>query len=280
MNRPYSVWTDRVESRVTWKQAQGWNRPAIRARLTWRAMAALEHKVIRRAALGLFHGRETFEAYSPICRHSELVHNIHVSREDHLAPELLARKAASVANGPLRIIYTGRADAMKGPFDWIEVLARLAREGVAFQASWLGDGPLLSAMRERVDAAGLAEHVHLPGFVSDRSEVLKALRDAQVMLFCHQTPESPRCLIEALISGTSIVGYDSPYPRDLISGHSGGVLLPLGDITALTHTLTSLARTRADLADLITRAARDGAPFYDAGVFQHRSLLIRRYLSD
>ena len=60
-------------------------------------------------------------------------------------------------------------------------------------------------------------------------------------MFCHKTPESPRNLIEALVSGAPIVGYDSPFPRDLIAAHGGGVLTPLNDVNALVDSLASLA---------------------------------------
>ena len=51
----------------------------------------------------------------------------------------------------------------------------------------------------RVERAFLWQ-VALPGFIRDRSAILKVLREAQVFVFCHKTPESPRNLIEALVS--------------------------------------------------------------------------------
>ena len=39
-------------------------------------MAMLERAVIRRATLGLFHGRETYDAYAPHCRAPHVVHDI------------------------------------------------------------------------------------------------------------------------------------------------------------------------------------------------------------
>lgn len=42
--------------------------------------------------------------------------------------------------------------------------------------------------------------------------------------------------------------------------------------------MIGLGRDRTRLADLIERAAQDGAPFDDVSVFRHRSELIRAYL--
>lgn len=281
MGRPHAVWTDRVESEVVRRSAttaSHW-RARLRARLTWRAMARLERRVLGRATVGLFHGRETFDHYAPHVRAAEMVHDIHLTRADHISPADLARKQAEAEGGPLRILYAGRIDAMKGPLDWVAALERLQAMGVEFTARWLGDGPERIAMQGRITAAGLQDRVVLPGMIADRVAVFAELRAAQVLMFCHKTPESPRILIESLVSGTPILGYEGAFARDLVAGHGGGRLVPLGDVAALTDSLTALARDRGALAGLIGAAAQDGAPFEDAEVFRHRSELIRHYLT-
>ena len=207
------------------------------------------------------------------------MHDIHVKANDHIPPAALAAKVAAAAAGPLRIAYVGRADTMKGPFDWIEVLEKLDAAKVDFRAVWLGDGEHRAAMRQRVERGSLRGRVEMPGFAADRQAVLSALREAQVFLFCHKTPESPRCLIEALVSACPIVGYEGAFARDLVAGHGGGQLVARNDVPALAAALTGLAADRARLGELIAKAAADGAPYTDTAVFRHRSELIRRYLA-
>ena len=279
MGRPFAVWTDRVESEVTRLSSdKGHWRQRLRKRLTHRPMWRLERAVIRRATLGLFHGRETFETYAPFCREPHIVHDILLSKQDHIPAEALAAKIDGAADGPLRIVYTGRADAMKGPMDWLEVLEALEARGVEFVATWLGDGEMRAEMQARVQAAGLSEKVSLPGFVSDRQKVLAALREAHVFLFCHKTPESPRCLIEALFSGCPIIGYDGAYARDLVSHNSGGEFVPIGDVAGLAACLRRLDADRGALSGLIAAAYADGSGFDDESVFRHRSEVIKAYL--
>lgn len=294
MQRPFAVWTDRVESEVMRQQLeQGSNRAQagddngidhgtwrsqLRARLYHRPMARLEQMVIRRAHLGLFHGAETFETYRGFCRNPQLVHDIHISSRDHIDESSLAAKAASVAKGPLRLVYAGRAEAMKGPIDWTTVLERLKVMGVDFEATWLGAGAALPQMRARIARAGLADRVHFAGFVEDQSEVLKQLRAAHLFLFCHKTPESPRCLIEALTCGTPILGYGGAYARDLIANHGGGMLVRRGDTGALAQQVACLDADRTRLAAMIRKAHADGAPFTDVSVFAHRSEILKQHL--
>ena len=277
---PFYVWTDRVESEVVRRSIRSetrWRRRLL-ARLTHRPMAWLEHYLIRRAALGLFHGQETFEAFAPYCRNPQVVHDIHIHKKDHIPSALLREKLEHAGEGPLRICYLGRADPMKGPQDWLDVLEAAAKAGVPFEAVWLGEGSELAAMRARVTSGPLADRVRLPGFLRDRQAIIDVLRRSHLMLFCHKTPESPRCLIEALISGTPIVGYESAFPRELIESHGGGLLFPRDDVAALSRGVIVLANDRAVLADMIARAAQDGAQFDDETVFRHRSELIRTHL--
>jgi colanic acid/amylovoran biosynthesis glycosyltransferase len=281
MNRLFAVWTDRVESRVERVEAREgktWRR-RLRAAVTHRPMAALERFIIGRATVGLFHGSETFAAYAPLARAAELVHDIHLSARDHITQEQLQDKCGRARSGPLRLCYLGRADTMKGPTDWLEVMLGLKKRQVDFRAQWLGDGEHLESMRQKTASLGLQDHVEWPGFVRDRQLIRDTLRDAQLFVFCHKTPESPRNLIEALTSGTPIVGYDGAFPRSLIEEHGGGLLCSMGDTEALCSVVTELAGDRARLASLMRNAALDGSPFSDEQVFDERCRLIRQHLS-
>lgn len=281
MGRPFAVWTDRIESQVirVMPKDASWRR-RLRVWLTHRPMAWLERRVVRRAALGLFHGRETYEHYAPYSGNPHLVHNIHIGVKDHISPDRLTAKLAEVrAGAPLRVLYVGRAEMMKGPLDWLAALDGLRQRGVDFQAEWIGDGAMMPEMRLRIEALGLAGRVELRGFVSDRARVIEAYRAAHVFLFCHLTPESPRCLIEALISGTPLIGYEGGFAQDLIAAHGGGLLEPQRDTTSLSDSLAELAGDRSSLAALIGRAAQDGAPFTDEMVFRHRCDLIKTHLA-
>lgn len=279
--RRFAVWTDRVESEVIRLHAK--TAPTLKGRLrsslTHRPMAMLERQIIRRATVGLFHGAETYATYAPYARAAETVHDIHLRAEDQIPAEELKSKQESVLQGPLRICYLGRADPMKGPDDWIQVMADLNAAGIDFQATWLGEGERWQDMKTRVDRLGLGDRVALPGFLRDRQAILKALRDAHLFVFCHKTPESPRNLIESLVSGTPIVGYESLFPKELIADHGGGVLTPRNDVKALVTTLIELSSDRRRIADLIGRAARDGSAFNDVAVFKHRSEVIRAHLT-
>lgn len=279
MKRAYAVWTDRVESEVTRQGiGQGSVKSSLKARLYHRPMAAVEHYAIRRAALGLFHGRETYNAYARFCSNPHVVHDIHLTRLDHISAAELEAKITRLQAGPVKVLYVGRADAMKGPMDWIAVVSDLIRSGVEIEASWLGDGTQLEEMRAAVAKAGLEGRISLPGFLRDRTAVRDAYRDANILLFCHKTPESPRCLIEALAAGTPIVGYDGAFAADLIAPHGGGRLVPMNDRAGLTNAVRALVDDRAVLVAMTRNALKDADPLDEDTVFRHRSEIIKAQL--
>ncbi len=278
--RAYGVWYDRIEYDVirrSW-QSLSW-KARIRETISIPVAKALQASIVRNSTMGLYQGGDCFEHFRSTAPKPFCVYDTHTTEDDFIpAGQLRAKVEAVRAGAPLEICYVGRAAAMKGPMDWLDALGALKRRGVNFRARWLGDGPSLDEMRSRNAALGLSDVVQLEGFVADRARVAEAMRQAHVFMFCHKTPESPRCLIEALVSGSVIAGYDSAYPRDLISQHGGGCLTPQDDVTALAGAMAGLDADRTRLGDLIERAALEGRRFDEDTVYGHRATLMRDHL--
>ena len=275
--RKFSTWTDRVESEVMHQDAMRTTgvRRIVRS-LNARIAQWLERRVIRRSAVGLFHGMDTFETYRHFCSNPSLVHDIHLTRSDHIGPDRLIKKTSSSMFQPLEIIYAGRVHADKGPLDWIETLRIVDEAGIDFRARWFGTGPLEMESKALVESAGMTGRIQFPGNITNRTELLEQLRSAHIMVFCHLTPESPRCLIEALASGTPIIGYKSAYAGDLIYKNGGGMLSAMNP-PALASVIIEIARDPSALRHMIDAAVRDGAQFNDGDVFAHRAALMKEY---
>ncbi|MGF1642040.1 MAG: glycosyltransferase, partial [Thiotrichales bacterium] len=283
--RAYAVWTDRVEHVVIKREhlnQRGVKRLYHQLRnfgLIAPLMRRVERHIIQRAGLGLFHGRDTFDAYSPWCRVPHLVHNIHLKPEDRIDAAQLARKLTRIRAGePLRLIYSGRVAAMKGPTDWVAVMAELRAREIPFTAEWLGDGPLFGETHIVIARQELEGQVRLAGHVAEKETLMGKLHAADLFVFCHKTPESPRCLIEALMAGCPIVGYDSAYPRDLLESEADRLLTPTDNVLQLADRIASLHANRHLLAERIERVAKIGSRYSDTAVFAHRSALIKQHL--
>ncbi len=282
--RPFSVHTDNVGHRMMRIESRG---KGLGRRLKAEVLAPPTRlhmeRIFRRSELALLNGMDCYAEYKDFCKNGYLIEDIHIDEQDRPAKAAIEAKADNVRlGGPLRVCYAGRAIPIKAPLEWVRALAAARELGTEIEATWLGDGTQLEEMRTLANELGLADCLRTPGFVGDRAKVLEGIRDAHLMPFCHVSPESPRCLREALICGTPIVGYASDYSAGLLEGQGGGLLVPKHDWQALARALHELDRDRdrTRLADLIRQAASNGARFSSASAFRHRSNLIKQYLSD
>lgn len=276
---PHGIWFDRVESQVVLESSGNDLVGRIKARVKWAVVRFNERRLLKHADLALLHGRTVLERLGPLTRNPHLVEDIHLSDEDRIAPERLAQKINDAEVSPLRVVYAGRASAMKGPIDWVEVVADVVHQGVALHADWLGDGELIDDMKAHAAKLGVSDQITFHGFVADRAVVLKALQDAHILLFCHKTDESPRILIEALLAGTPLVGYVDPFARGLVEEKQAGRLSPRADKSALSSAVVELATNRPMLQDLILAAAGSAKHLTREQVFKHRSEIIKSELA-
>lgn len=278
--RKYAIHTDRVEHEVLLQVSRGQSLPRrLKAKIIAELMRRYHAAIIARCSLGLWHGDDCFRAYAPLClAENRLIHDVHTKPEDAIRPRRLEEKIASLAEAAqIKVVYAGRIDPMKAPLEWLQAIAVARDLGAPLHAVWYGDGKLRGEAEAAIARLGLSGVVTFPGFLANRPQLLSALREAHLMLFTHVTPESPRCLLEALTSGTPIVGYENAYAADLIETMGGGSLVPVHDSSGLGRRLALLAADRVALAKLIREAAKNGSRFNDAAVFKERSDLIKEF---
>lgn len=237
------------------------------------------HKLLRGSKLAMLQGATVFDAYHQVAPNPHQVLNVQITDADRIDLRALEAKQRRVLTGePLRIVYAGRMISMKGPEDWLKVLAHLKAKRIPFKATWLGDGELRPTIECQVKSLNLEEDIQLAGSVS-RGEVQSAVKESDLFLFCHKTQESPRCLLEALALGTPLVGYDSLYVRDLIASNGGGELVQVGQHSALLQIVEALSRDREKLAEMMA-GAYQSATFFDRDrAIEERIALIKTHLS-
>jgi glycosyltransferase involved in cell wall biosynthesis len=235
---------------------------------------------LRHSSLALFQGHDVYNAYARYCSNPhEMFYHIPVGAKDHIKDSELTTKLADLDHRPLRICYAGRAVEMKGPLEWLDIINALIKSGVALSATWLGDGPLLNAMQDKIREYGISSSVHLPGLISEHSAVLNTMRQSDIFLFCHKTKESARCLGEALASGCALVGYRSAYAEGLVEMDGGGRLADNSDCRGTVMILQELDHERVDLKTLIQNAAKTGRRFDRESMLRKRVTLIKQYIA-
>lgn len=282
LSRPYCILMDLVHHQKIrlYLEKKSWLKRKIKENITIPLMKRYHPYLIKKSTLGIFVGQDSYTEYAPFCQNPHCVYLIRTSKSDQIDRKQVEYKVNQVlTNETLRICYVGRADKMKGPFDWLKVISQLNKSGINFEATWVGDGPLLEEMKSLAQRLGINDLIEFTGFVSDPQSVLEVLRKSHIFLFCHKIPESPRCLIEALISGCPIVGYGSPYSKDLVEKQGGGLFVSTNDWQKLAQSVTILNNDREQLSSLIKSAALSGQRFDLETCLQERIQLIKKYLT-
>lgn len=276
--RDFAAWVDRIEPFIIRNKMIGASlKVRIAGEIILPVVEQCTRHILRHSTVALLQGGDSFNYYANSARNPHITYDTHTHVADQISPAALAAKQErALAGAPLNIVYVGRAASMKGPFDWLETLQRLHGAGVPFQATWIGDGPDLAAMRERVASSGLGGSVHLPGFENRREVLLDHLRASDLLLFCHKTPESARCLIESLVAGCPIAGYGTAYPRGLVEARGGGVFAPQNDVAGLAEQVMGLHNDRPALTSLLAGAAASGELYNEDAVYAHRAGLMRQ----
>jgi glycosyltransferase involved in cell wall biosynthesis len=172
--------------------------------------------------------------------------------------------ALQPVDAPL-IVSVSRQDPRKGIDVLLRALAALHRDGLCFRACVLSGGPLLRAHRELAAKLGLGATTALPGRVSDP---FAFLHHADVFVLPSlQEGSGSLSLLEAMQAGCAVVASACDgLVEDLVDGDNA-LLVPRGDVAALSAALGRLLADEALRRRLAFRARATYEERFSAGRF-------------
>ncbi|WP_051261365.1 glycosyltransferase [Desulfovibrio inopinatus] len=165
----------------------------------------------------------------------------------HYAP--LHHEASSV---PI-ILCVGRLDPAKGQRVLLAALARLVRQGLPFQAVFVGDGPDRSELKTLTISLDLADSVRFTGPLS-QDDVFAWYKQADVFVLPSFDEGIPVVLMEAMAMGVACLSTRVAGIPELIDETSGLLVWP-GDEAGLAEALARLLRG-PDLRSRLATGAR------------------------
>lgn len=139
------------------------------------------------------------------------------------------------------LVYVGRLKEYKRVDLVIDAVGRLAERGVDVDLDVAGKGDRMAALQAQARKAGLDDRVRFQGFVTE-GEKLDLLRRAWIHVLTSPKEGWGISSIEAAACGTPTVASDAPGLRESVIDGETGLLVPHGDVEALTSALERLIR--------------------------------------
>jgi glycosyltransferase involved in cell wall biosynthesis len=121
------------------------------------------------------------------------------------------------------LVSIGRLSPEKGHADLVAALALVAARGRRVTAVLAGDGPSRADLAARIDAAGLQEWVHLPGYVQQPARLLQ---DADLMVLPSHTEGLPNAALEAFAMEVPVLATDVGGTPEVVTDGVTGKLVP------------------------------------------------------
>jgi len=116
------------------------------------------------------------------------------------------------------LLYVGGLDPLKNVPFLLEVLARARRQDGALALVAIGEeGPRREALAEAARAAGLADAVHLPGYVDD-ARLAAAYREARAFVFPSRYEGFGLPPLEAMAAGCPVVSSPAGSLAEVLAG--------------------------------------------------------------
>ena len=164
--------------------------------------------------------------------------------------------------GPLRLLFMGRVEALKGVYDFVPLLQRLKTLGVPVTLNIVGGEN--ETLRRQFQRRGLAGSVEWTGRVPHKL-CYKIAAESDIFLMVSRKEPFGMVTIEAMSMGCVPIAYDVPSgSTEIIEHGKSGLLIPLGDIRGWAEQIRRLHLDRKLLADLSNGAMKRSRSLFNA----------------
>ena len=168
--------------------------------------------------------------------------------------EMKAREAYLLGNNPLRLVYSGRLDFMKGAQDLIPIATRLRDFNVPFSLDIFGAGILQDEIKEDIRRHNLQDTVHMKGAVDFETELIPYLRqNSDIFLCCHGQSDPSCTYLENMGCGLAVMGYSNQMWSALCKESQAGWATQSGNLEQIA---TELSRVEKDRPGIVRRSRK------------------------
>lgn len=194
----------------------------------------LDEKVARAAfTVAISHFCRSQLMYFSDRSHWDRIHIVHCGIDP-------AAFAPNTARAPgQHIAFVGRLDPVKGADLLLDAVAALRATYPDLRLSILGDGPHGPRIRQRAASLGLSDIVTFLG-ARPSDDVARLLEGADMLVLPSFAEGVPVVLMEAMATGLPVIASAIAGIPELVEQSRSGLLIPPGDLDALTTAIASL----------------------------------------
>jgi GalNAc-alpha-(1->4)-GalNAc-alpha-(1->3)-diNAcBac-PP-undecaprenol alpha-1,4-N-acetyl-D-galactosaminyltransferase len=179
--------------------------------------------------------------------------------------------------GQRTVLGIGRLVPQKGFDLLIAAFAGIVARFPDWELIIYGEGPDRARLEQQVRDLGLGARVSLPGTTTN---VAGVLRQAGLFVLSSRYEGFPNALAEAMACGVAVVATNCPgASAELIHHGVDGLLVPSGDVNALSQAMSQLMADEAERARFAVRATENLERFSEKRISQRWCGLIARALS-
>ncbi|MBI5263397.1 MAG: glycosyltransferase [Bradyrhizobium sp.] len=224
-----------------------------------RSLVWLLHKEMQRRAAfkkAMFlqsNGIPAAESYGECCRSVLTFFDTRLSRAQMATSKDVRSKVRRLQSGaPLRLVYTGRLERMKGAEHLVEVARQLQ---IPFTLDIYGDGTLRTEMQDAIRRWSLNDRVRIHQPIDFSTALIPMLRtEADLFLCCHVQSDPSCTYLETLGCGVPIVGYANRAWKGLLSKADAGWSVQLRRPALMAKKVEELHGSRDELCSKIDGA--------------------------
>lgn len=154
-----------------------------------------------------------------------------------------ARAELGLADDDVVVVQVGRLHPAKGYVYLLEAAPRVLARAPNCHFLFVGEGPLEGLLVTGIEAAGLADSIHLLGVRSDIPRVLLA---SDIMVLASVEEGLPNVVLEGMAAGLPVVATCVGGNPELVVDGVTGLLPPPADSVALADALLSLIEDPAE----------------------------------
>lgn len=232
--------------------------PVVRARrIAWEInQERLIRTGIKRSAGLQANGTPTYDVYRDLSPSPMLFFDGRGSEEMLISSDALETRLKRLdEQRPLRLVFAGRLNHMKGADELLVVARHLLADGVPFTLDIYGGGILAEPMKKTIAEEGMGHAVHLYGFVPFSELMPKMERDYDLFLCCHVQGDPSGMYLEMLGKGLPFVGYANEALAGILRMTNVGQAVPPYDGVGCAKSIAALVEDRGQIA-FWARAAR------------------------